>query len=164
MSCHIPFLSPNHFGPCLNFFTLSPFLSLFFLTDANTNTHTNKDTHTHNIVKIDSRTRSFCLCQYVQNGLSFLGEETQPKLCLKGRQANSGISSLGTNKHQLLHRIQSVEPSLIYNNKHILVNTCAHVQKYKINPYTRHGQSAARGGPHAALQLICLVLGPFLLL
>jgi len=25
------------------------------------------------IVKIDSRTRSFCLCQYVQNGLSYLG-------------------------------------------------------------------------------------------
>ncbi len=60
------------------------------------------------IIKIDSRTRSFCLCQYVQNGLSYLGEETQPKLCLKWRQANSGVSSLGTNKHQLSHRIQSV--------------------------------------------------------
>jgi len=30
------------------------------------------------------------------------------KLCLKGRQANPGIRSMGTNKHQLLHRIQSV--------------------------------------------------------
>jgi len=60
------------------------------------------------LLKIDSRTRSFCLCQYVQNGLSYPGEETQPKLCLKGRQANFGISSFGTNKHQLLHRIQSV--------------------------------------------------------
>jgi len=60
------------------------------------------------IVKIDSRTRSFCLCQYVQNGLSYSGKETRPKLCLKGRQADSGIRSLGTNKHQLLHRIQSV--------------------------------------------------------
>jgi len=60
------------------------------------------------IVKIDSRTRSFCLCQYVQNGISYLGKETLPKLCFKERQANSGVSSLGTNKHQLLHRIQSI--------------------------------------------------------
>jgi len=60
------------------------------------------------IVKIDSITRSFCLCHCVQNGLSYRGKETQPKLCLKGRQANSGVSSLGTNKDQLLHRIQSV--------------------------------------------------------
>ncbi len=59
-------------------------------------------------VKIDSRTRSFCLCQYVQYSLSYSGKETRPKLCLKRRQANSGIRSLGTNKHQLLHRIQSV--------------------------------------------------------
>jgi len=57
---------------------------------------------------IDSITRSFCLRHYVQNGLSYLGEETQPKLCLKRCQANSGFRSLGTNKHQLLHRIQSV--------------------------------------------------------
>jgi len=60
------------------------------------------------IVKIGSRTRSFCPCHYVQNGLSYPGEETRPKLCLKGRQANFGVSSLGTNKDQLLHRIQSV--------------------------------------------------------
>jgi len=60
------------------------------------------------MVKIDSRTRSFCLHHYVQNGLSYQGEETQTKLCLKGRQANSGVSSLGRNKDQLLHRIQSV--------------------------------------------------------
>jgi len=60
------------------------------------------------IVKIDSRIWSFCLCQYVQNGLSYMGEEIQPELCLKGRQANSGISSLGTNKHELLRRIQSI--------------------------------------------------------
>jgi len=62
----------------------------------------------HTIVKIDSRTWSFCLCQYVQNGLSYPGKETQPTLCLKGRQANFGVSSLGTNKDQLLHRIQRV--------------------------------------------------------
>ncbi len=60
------------------------------------------------IVKIDSITRSFCLHQYVQNGLSYLGKENQPKLCLKRRQANASVITLGTNKHQLLHRIQSV--------------------------------------------------------
>jgi len=60
------------------------------------------------IVKIDSRTRSFCLCQYVQNSLSYPGKETQLMLCLKRRQANFGVSSLGTNKDQLLHRIPSV--------------------------------------------------------
>ncbi len=60
------------------------------------------------IVKIDSRTRSFSLCQYVKNGLSYSGKETWPKLCLKRRQANPGIRPLGTNTHQLLHRIQSI--------------------------------------------------------
>ncbi len=63
---------------------------------------------TISIVKIDSRTQPFCLCQYVQNGLSYSGKETWPKLCLKRHQANSGVRSLGTNKHQLLHRIPSV--------------------------------------------------------
>jgi len=62
--------------------------------------------YTHYIVKIDSRTQSFCLCQYVQNGLSYSGKETWPKLCLKGRQAYFGVSSLRTNTAQLLHRIQ----------------------------------------------------------
>jgi len=61
------------------------------------------------IVKIDSKTRSFCLCHYLQNGLSYLGKETQPTLCLKGCQSRFGISSLGTNKDQLLHRIQSIQ-------------------------------------------------------
>ncbi len=70
--------------------------------------------HLH-IVKIDSRTQSFCLCLCVQNGLSYSGEETWPKLCLNRRQANSGVRSLGTNKHHLLHRIQAFGPSLIYN-------------------------------------------------
>ncbi len=54
---------------------------------------------------IDSITRSFCLRHYLQNGLSYLGEETLPKLCLK---SYSGVRSLGTNKDQLLHRIQSI--------------------------------------------------------
>jgi hypothetical protein len=37
-----------------------------------------------------------------------LGRGNSTKLCLKGRQANSGIRPIGTNKDQLLHRIQSV--------------------------------------------------------
>jgi len=61
------------------------------------------------IVKIDTITWSFCHYHYVQNGLSYPGEETRPKLCLKRCQANSGVSFLGTNKYQLLHRIQSVK-------------------------------------------------------
>jgi len=64
---------------------------------------------------IDSITCSFCLRHYVQNGVSYLGEETQPKLCLKRHQANPGVRSLGANKHQLLHRIASVETPLTYN-------------------------------------------------
>jgi len=44
-----------------------------------------------------------------------LGKETQPTLCIKERQTRLGIISLGTNKDQLLHRIQSVQTSLIYN-------------------------------------------------
>ncbi len=60
------------------------------------------------IVKRDSMIWSFCLRHYVQNGLSYLGKETLPTLCLKGRQSRFGISSLGTNKDQLLHRIPKV--------------------------------------------------------
>ncbi len=33
------------------------------------------------IVKIYSITLSLCLCHYVQNGISYPGEETQPMLC-----------------------------------------------------------------------------------
>ena len=36
------------------------------------------------------------------------GRGNSTKLCLKGRQANTGVTSIGTNKDQLLHRIQSV--------------------------------------------------------
>jgi hypothetical protein len=37
------------------------------------------------------------------------GQGNSTKLCLKRHQANSGVRSLGTNKHQLLHRIQSIQ-------------------------------------------------------
>jgi len=57
---------------------------------------------------IDSITNSVCLCYYVQNGLSYSGEETRPKLCIKWRQARSGVIDPKRKKHQLLHRIQSV--------------------------------------------------------
>jgi len=82
---------------------------------------------------LDSRIRSFCFCQYVQNDLSYSGEETQPKLCLKGCQANSGVSSLRANKDQLLHRIQSVRTftNLLYY---------AHTQK-PLSPYHTHTQT-----------------------
>ncbi len=39
------------------------------------------------IVMIDSITNSVCLCYYVQNGLSYSGEETRPTLCIKRCQA-----------------------------------------------------------------------------
>jgi len=58
-------------------------------------------------VKIDSITLSFCLHHYAQNGLSYLVKETRPTLCSKGRQTKPGISSHGTNKDHLSHRIQS---------------------------------------------------------
>jgi len=60
---------------------------------------------------IDSITRSFYLCHYVQNGISYSGEETRLKRC----QVNSGVGSFGTNKHQLLHRIASVKTPQICN-------------------------------------------------
>ncbi len=41
----------------------------------------------NSIVMLDSRTNSSCLCYYVQNGLSYSGKETRPKLCIKQRQA-----------------------------------------------------------------------------
>ncbi len=37
-----------------------------------------------------------------------LGRGNSTTLCLKGRQANSGVRTIGTNNDQLLHRIQSV--------------------------------------------------------
>jgi len=67
------------------------------------------------IVKIDSITPSFCLHHYVQNGLSYLAEETRPTLCKPMPSSQLGIRSKRTNKHQLLHRIASVKTPLIYN-------------------------------------------------
>jgi len=53
------------------------------------------------------KTQFFRLRHYVQNCLSYLGKETGLTLCLKGCRARLGIISRGTNKDQLLHRIQS---------------------------------------------------------
>jgi hypothetical protein len=61
------------------------------------------------IVKKDSITGSFCLHHYVQNGLHYSGGETQPTLCLKGHQGKLGITSLGTSKDRVFHRIQSIQ-------------------------------------------------------
>jgi len=45
------------------------------------------------IVKIDSRTRSFCFRHYVQNGLSYSGEELD-RCCVKWCQASNLASDL----------------------------------------------------------------------
>ncbi len=60
------------------------------------------------IVKIDSITYSFCLCQYIWNGLSYSAEETQPTLCKPMPSNQLGFRDREPNKHQLLHRIQSI--------------------------------------------------------
>ncbi len=61
-----------------------------------------------NIVKIDSITYSFYLCHCVWNGLSYSAEETQLTLCKNEAKHSSWRKILRTNKHQLLHRIQSI--------------------------------------------------------
>jgi len=61
---------------------------------------------------IDSITRSFCLHHYVQNGLSYSGKETLPKLCINNAKLRSGVLDLEQNKHQLLHIIASVKTPL----------------------------------------------------
>ena len=60
-------------------------------------------------------TWSFCLRQYVQNGLSYLCEETQLTLCKNNAKLRTSIVDLRQNKHQLLHRFTSVKTPLIYN-------------------------------------------------
>jgi len=60
------------------------------------------------IVMIDSITK-LCLSLFVcTNGLSYSGEETPPTLCIKATPNRSGVRYEKQNKHQLLHRIQSV--------------------------------------------------------
>jgi len=60
------------------------------------------------IVMIDSITK-LCLSLLVcTNGLSYSGEETQPTLCIKATPNQPGVRDDKRNKHQLLHRIQSV--------------------------------------------------------
>ncbi len=74
---------------------------------------------------------NFCMYQYYRkdrlknsvflslsvctNGLSYSGEETQPNLCLKGCQANSGISFL-EQINSSYTEYKAFGPSLIYNN------------------------------------------------
>jgi len=72
-------------------------------------------TFTTHIVMIDSITSSFCIHHHVQNGISYLGKETRPKLCRNDAKLRSGILDLERNKHQLLHRIASVKTPLTYN-------------------------------------------------
>jgi hypothetical protein len=60
------------------------------------------------MVLIDSITK-FCLSLLVcTNGLSYLGEETQPTLCIKVTPNQPGVGDHKRNKEQLWHRIQSV--------------------------------------------------------
>jgi len=60
------------------------------------------------MVMIDSITK-LCLSLLVcTNGLSYSGEETRPTLCIKATPNQSGVRDHKQNKHQLLHRIQSV--------------------------------------------------------
>jgi len=60
------------------------------------------------IVMIDSITK-LCLSLLVcTNGLSYLGEETWPTLCIKATPNQSGVRDDKRNKHQLLHRRERV--------------------------------------------------------
>jgi hypothetical protein len=67
------------------------------------------------IVKIDSIIRSLCLRHVCRNSLSYSGKETWPTLCKSDTKQRYGVRDLEPNKHQLLHRIQSIRTSLIYN-------------------------------------------------
>ncbi len=70
----------------------------------------------HFIVKIDSIIRSFCLCHACKMFYLIWGKEMQPKLYKSDTKLGSGVRDLEQNKHQLLHRIQSVWTSLSYYN------------------------------------------------
>jgi len=67
------------------------------------------------VVKMDSRSWSFCLHHYVQNNLSYPGKETQPMLCINDAKLRSSFIDLRRNKHQLLHRFTSIKTPQIYN-------------------------------------------------
>jgi len=49
-----------------------------------------------------------------------LGKETGPTLCKSDFKLGSGFRDLKQNKHLLLHRIQSIRTSLIYNTLHLV--------------------------------------------
>jgi len=67
------------------------------------------------IVKIDSKTWSFCLCYNVQNGLSYSGEETQPTLCTKVAKQGLASSLLEQIKISCYTEYKAFGHSLIYN-------------------------------------------------
>jgi len=67
------------------------------------------------IVKIDSITRSLGLCQNVQNGLSYPGEETRPKLCINGTKLCLASALLEQIKISCYTECKAFGPSLIYN-------------------------------------------------
>jgi hypothetical protein len=68
------------------------------------------------IVKIDSITRSFCLCQFVQNGLSYPGDETRPKLCISNAMLGLASALLEQIKISCYTEYKALGPSLIYNS------------------------------------------------
>jgi len=72
------------------------------------------------VVKIDSIIWSFCLCHVCRNSLSYSRKETWLTLCKSDAKQSSGVADLEQNKHQLLHRLQSIRTSLIYN----IMRTC----------------------------------------
>jgi len=80
------------------------------------------------MVKIDSITQSFCLCYYVQNGLSYLGEETWLTLCKKDAKRGMASSLLEQIKISCYTEYKAFGPSLIYN---------IHSVSWKI-PYDTH--------------------------
>jgi len=66
-------------------------------------------------LKIDSIIWSFCLRHIVKRSILFGRGNAKQKLCkIKAKQ--SGVRYNKQNKHQLLHRIASVQTSLIHNN------------------------------------------------
>ncbi len=77
-----------------------------------TNMYSFHSLDTKTIVKI----RSFCLRHYVPNSVSYFGKETWLTLCISVAKQWSSVKYLRWNKHQLFHRMTSVQTLLIYKN------------------------------------------------